>query len=55
MIFKNRCYNGGNKHNFEARTEEQTRNLTNFKADVIDRESLRRLTTLTVYIKDVCT
>lgn len=56
-IKKMECYNGGNKHNFKARYEEQNRPITinvgNMNADFTDE--LHRLTTLKIYVHDICT
>ena len=53
-MFKNRCYNGGTQHKFEARFEEKPRILERFKASVIDVEKLRKLITINIYLGDIC-
>ena len=53
-MFKNRCYNGGAQHKFEARYDEKPRMFEKFEANVIDAEELRKLTTINVYLGDIC-
>ena len=57
MFNKNRCYNGGNRHKFEARYEEQECKSGVELSDCSFRPSLndlRKLDILNVYIRDVC-
>ncbi len=53
-IFKNRCYNGGNKHNFKPRYREES-NVEAFKGikmkGFIDLEELLKNK---IYVRDVC-
>ena len=51
-MFKNRCYNGGNKHKFEARYDEKDAgNDIEGKATV---KEIRSLQFYNIYVKDVC-
>jgi len=50
-MFKNRCYNGGNRHNFKPRYTEKNRNL---ELSEYTGRDLRHLLTLNVYVGDVC-
>ena len=53
-IFKNRCYNGGNQHKFEARYDEDRsfpENITSARG-MGDIEKLKNYSK--TYVKDVC-
>ena len=52
-LFKNRCYNGGNQHNFEERYDEKEAFPDNIlRVRGMSPESLKLKTK--TYIKDVC-
>ena len=57
-MFKNRCYNGGNRHNFEARYSERLSNKWGGAKGQVD---LRELVPVLKefrdkeYIHDICT
>jgi hypothetical protein len=53
-IFKSRCYNGGNRHNFQPRFDEVDRQRVTQLQNVPSAEDLRRIITLNVYVRDVC-
>jgi hypothetical protein len=50
----NRCYNGGNLHNYQPRFDEQ-RNPTACSIKNISASELRSLLYYHVYVKDICT
>lgn len=52
-MFKNRCYNGGKRHNFEAVYNEEDRGK-DFSWGIADLDMIRRLMTLQVYVGHVC-
>ena len=55
-MFKNRCYNGGKKHNFKPRYDEQTHDKFEYvQTDRMSPDDIKRLLTLNVYVRDVCT
>jgi len=54
MFNNNKCYNGGNKHNFEARYDEVPRK-GQMSGESIAAYDLRALLYYKVYIKDICT
>lgn len=49
---RNRCYNGGNQHNFKARHDECPYG-GRLKVDGV--LNLRRLLYYNVYVRDICT
>ena len=51
LFNKTRCYNGGNKHKFEARYDEVPRDIS--KID-ITAYSLRECMYYNIYVKDIC-
>ena len=58
MMFKDRCYNGGNKHKFVPRyTEEETefggrvKSVNNYTGGA---ERLRKMLVKSIYVHDVC-
>lgn len=54
MFRKNRCYNGGNKHNFKPTyTEEETTYMVR-KASSVHPDYLRSLMIKDVYVGSVC-
>jgi hypothetical protein len=53
MFRKKRCYNGGNKHNFQPRYDEKF-NPTKFRGEGYDISDLQKLFTDYTYVKDVC-
>jgi len=53
VIFKSRCYNGGNKHNFVPRYDEKPSELK-FSLSQTSAKEIRTLKFYTVYIQDVC-
>jgi len=53
-IFKNRCYNGGNMHNFKPRHTERERH-GNLEIERASESAIHKLMTLRVYVGDVCT
>jgi len=54
-LFKNRCYNGGTKHNFQPRYSEKDRSdITKLKGQFEDSEEARRFITLKIYVCDIC-
>lgn len=58
MMFnkKNRCYNGGNQHNFIPRYDERERQShIGYSNLVINEEQVRKLVTINVYVRDICT
>lgn len=57
MFFKSRCYNGGNKHDFKPRYDEQplaTLSLDSLQGTSDQIRAFRELYIHKVYIKDVC-
>lgn len=54
-MFKNRCYNGGNKHHFESRFTEENSGLTFGKLRYGHVDEIRELYILNKYVADVCT
>ena len=55
MLFKNRCYNGGNKHNFQPRYSEQPTRLSYERGAFDTPASIRKLMFYNNYVCDVCT
>ena len=60
ILFRsNRCYNGGNKHNFEARYDEKPVDNLSIKritgATTRDMYDIRKLTIYQEYLFDICT
>ena len=53
-FFKNRCYNGGNKHKFSSRYSEQPRNIDISNAGGMTVYDVKRLTIYNEYKGDVC-
>lgn len=55
LFLKNRCYNGGNKHNFQARYDEESLIGGFSKLNTTwTPEEIRSLLFKNVYIKDIC-
>ena len=52
-MFKNRCYNGGNKHNFQPRYSEKE-SLFKIKGELLTIDEARKLMYYKVYEKDIC-
>jgi len=52
LFKKDRCYNGGNHHNFEGRYTEQPRSGSMKAEGIYD---IRALFYYNVYVRDVCT
>jgi len=48
-----RCYNGGNKHKFKPRYDEQPRG--GWAEEIYNIEDARKLLTYRIYVKDICT
>lgn len=56
-MFKNRCYNGGNKHKFVPRYTEKESNLHEklcSNGGSIQGPNLREFIVINVYIYDIC-
>lgn len=54
-MFKNRCYNGGNKHKFEPRYTEVSNGGIELKCSRITPEKIRAMLINKQYVCDVCT
>lgn len=57
ILFKSRCYNGGNKHKFEPRVEEEDRPIDlsrNLPIFYMRPNEFREVITLKKYVRDVC-
>lgn len=52
-LFKNRCYNGGNRHNFKPRYDEQP-NLKFNGGHFQGCEDIRSFMVINIYVKDLC-
>ena len=50
----NRCYKGGQKHNFKARYNEEPTGISIHHAKGFSPDGLRNLLIRDVYVKDVC-
>lgn len=53
LFFKSRCYNGGNRHKYQAVYDERDRGVLP-KATWVSAEEYRRIITLLDYVKHVC-
>ena len=55
-MFKNRCYNGGNHHNFQARWDERpNERLKSLECERTTMEALKTALIYKQYIRDICT
>jgi hypothetical protein len=55
MIFKNRCYNGGNKHKFRARYSEESSGIKCIPAErFLSAKVIHRLLYCQKYECDIC-
>lgn len=54
FFFSNRCYNGGNKHNFHPRYEEEDNGRIFGTIQYYNVLDLRKMFLLKKYVKDVC-
>ena len=54
MFHKDRCYNGGNKHKFEARYTEIPSGNQISNAHGYTISELKKLMVTLTYVKDVC-
>lgn len=54
LRLKNRCYNGGNLHNFKARYTEVPLPYKRIETEGMSPEGLRNLTVYKKYVGDVC-
>ena len=53
LLLRDRCYNGGSHHKFEARYDEEPGNFSFTKTNY-SAEAIRSLLFKNVYIKDIC-
>ena len=53
-MFKDKCYEGGNKHHFEPRYDEVPHSKASVEAQRATPEQIKRLLVYTVYVRDVC-
>ena len=51
-LFKNRCYNGGNRHNYQSRHEEKDNGRR--WGSIETYGNVKEWITLNVYVKDIC-
>jgi len=53
ILFKSRCYNGGNQHKFSPRYDEVPHE-GHIKINSWDTDDFRKFFYYNVYVKDVC-